>query len=166
MHSNKLICKAYSGSHLTYIKYPQTLEVLCKIHDGKCGNYSGGKSLAQKALNIGYFWPTMRHDSTEYVKKCDATSDIRNVIYQRSRCGPIHLEKLHLRVWLPTVAGYRQWLTIYWQANHRPLCKIQDQATPVHLEVSTRKRTGRGIQQSQIRLLEEKARRLRREMGG
>ncbi|CAL8993618.1 unnamed protein product, partial [Prunus brigantina] len=25
----------------------------------------------KKALNIGYFWPTMRHDSAEYVKKCD-----------------------------------------------------------------------------------------------
>ncbi|CAL2260095.1 unnamed protein product [Prunus armeniaca] len=71
MHDNKLIRRSYSGPHLTCIKYPQTLEVLCKIHDGECGNHSGGRSLAQKALNIGYFWPTMRHDSAEYVKKCD-----------------------------------------------------------------------------------------------
>ncbi|CAL9022511.1 unnamed protein product [Prunus brigantina] len=71
MHSNKLIRRSYSGPHLTCIKYPQTLEVLCQIHDGECGNHSGGRSLAQKALNIGYFWPTMRHDSAEYVKKCD-----------------------------------------------------------------------------------------------
>ncbi|XP_034219224.1 uncharacterized protein LOC117630638 [Prunus dulcis] len=71
MHGNKLIRRSYSGPHLTCIKYPQTLEVLCKIHDGECGNHSGGRSLAQKALNIGYFWPTMRHDSAEYVKKCD-----------------------------------------------------------------------------------------------
>ncbi|KAI5337793.1 hypothetical protein L3X38_017064 [Prunus dulcis] len=55
--------------HLACIKYPQTLEVLYKIHDGECDNHSGGRSLAQKALNVGYFWPTMRHDSTEYVKK-------------------------------------------------------------------------------------------------
>ncbi|CAL9019626.1 unnamed protein product [Prunus brigantina] len=71
MHGSKLIRRSYSGPHLTCIKYPQTLEVLCKIHDGECGNHSGGRSLAQKALNIGYFWPTMRHDSAEYVKKCD-----------------------------------------------------------------------------------------------
>ncbi|KAI5333079.1 hypothetical protein L3X38_023209 [Prunus dulcis] len=51
--------------------YPQTLEVLCKIQDGECGNHSGGRSLTQKALNIGYFGPTMHHDSNEYVKKCD-----------------------------------------------------------------------------------------------
>ncbi|KAI5337130.1 hypothetical protein L3X38_016399 [Prunus dulcis] len=68
MHDNKLIRRSYSGPHLTCIKYPQTLEVLCKIHDGECGNHSGGRSLTQKALNIGYFWPTMRHDSAEYVK--------------------------------------------------------------------------------------------------
>ncbi|CAL8083182.1 unnamed protein product [Prunus armeniaca] len=66
MHDNKLIRRSYSGPHLTCIKYPQTLEVLCE-----CGNHSGGRSLAQKALNIGYFWPTMRHDSAKYVKKCD-----------------------------------------------------------------------------------------------
>ncbi|KAI5322759.1 hypothetical protein L3X38_031831 [Prunus dulcis] len=71
MLGNKLIRRSYSGPYLTCIKYPQTLEVLCKIHDGECGNHSGGRSLAQKALNIGYFWPTMRHDSAEYVKKCD-----------------------------------------------------------------------------------------------
>ncbi|CAL2256824.1 unnamed protein product [Prunus armeniaca] len=28
-------------------------------------------STSQKALNIGYFWPTMRPDSTEYVKNDD-----------------------------------------------------------------------------------------------
>ncbi|XP_020421432.1 uncharacterized protein LOC109949728 [Prunus persica] len=71
MQGDKLIRRSYSGPHLTCIKYPQTLEVLCKIHDGECGNHSGGRSLAQKALNVGYFWPTMRHDSTEYVKRCD-----------------------------------------------------------------------------------------------
>ncbi|XP_020412006.1 uncharacterized protein LOC109947048 [Prunus persica] len=69
MQGDKLICRSYCGPHLTCIKYPQTLEVLCKIHDGECGNHSGGRSLAQKALNVGYFWPTMRHDSTEYVKR-------------------------------------------------------------------------------------------------
>ncbi|CAL8094052.1 unnamed protein product [Prunus armeniaca] len=71
MHGSKLICRSYSGPHLTCIKYPQTLEVLYKIHDSECGNHSGGWSLTQKTLNVGYFWPTMRHDFTEYVKRCD-----------------------------------------------------------------------------------------------
>ncbi|CAL8082899.1 unnamed protein product [Prunus armeniaca] len=40
MQSDKLIRKSYSGPHLICIKYPQTLEVLCKIQDGECGNHS------------------------------------------------------------------------------------------------------------------------------
>ncbi|CAL8993981.1 unnamed protein product [Prunus brigantina] len=39
MHGSKLIRRSYSGPHLTCIKYPQTLEVLCKIHDCECGNH-------------------------------------------------------------------------------------------------------------------------------
>ncbi|KAI5323468.1 hypothetical protein L3X38_032540 [Prunus dulcis] len=65
MHDNKLIRKSYSSPHLTCIKFPQTLQ------DGKCGNHFRGRSFAQKALNVDYFWPTMPHDSTEYIKKCD-----------------------------------------------------------------------------------------------
>ncbi|KAI5314688.1 hypothetical protein L3X38_043864 [Prunus dulcis] len=80
MHGNKLISRSYFGPYLTCIKYPQTLEVLCKNHDGECGNHSGGRSLAQKALNIGYFWPTMRHDSAEYVKKCDRCQRYKPVL--------------------------------------------------------------------------------------
>ncbi|CAL2254387.1 unnamed protein product [Prunus armeniaca] len=43
MQCDKLIRRSYSGPHLTCIKYPQTLEVLCKIYDGECGNHSGGR---------------------------------------------------------------------------------------------------------------------------
>ncbi|BFG28967.1 hypothetical protein CerSpe_152410 [Prunus speciosa] len=71
MQDDKLIRKSYSSHHLTYIKYHQALEVLFKIHDGECGNHSWGRSLTQKALKIGHFWSTMRHDSTKYVKRCD-----------------------------------------------------------------------------------------------
>ncbi|CAL9019457.1 unnamed protein product [Prunus brigantina] len=39
MKDNKLVQRSYSDPHLTCIKYTQTLEVLCKIHDGKCGNH-------------------------------------------------------------------------------------------------------------------------------
>ncbi|CAL2265779.1 unnamed protein product [Prunus armeniaca] len=45
--------------------------VLCKIHDGKCDNHSEGRSLVHKALNIGYFLPTMHYDSMDYVRRCD-----------------------------------------------------------------------------------------------
>ena len=33
--------------------------VMREIHEGICGNHSGKRSLAQKALRQGYYWPTM-----------------------------------------------------------------------------------------------------------
>ncbi|OMO67808.1 Integrase, catalytic core [Corchorus olitorius] len=31
----------------------------------------GGRSLAQKALRQGFYWPTMKHDAMELVKRCE-----------------------------------------------------------------------------------------------
>ncbi|CAL8993134.1 unnamed protein product [Prunus brigantina] len=44
----------------------------------ECGNHSRGRLLAQKALSIGYFWPTMLHDFTKYVKRCPANATSRS----------------------------------------------------------------------------------------
>ncbi|XP_022897512.1 uncharacterized protein LOC111411189 [Olea europaea var. sylvestris] len=45
--------------------------ILRKIHEGVCGNHSGGVSLAQKILRQGYYWPTLKRDALEFVQKCD-----------------------------------------------------------------------------------------------
>ncbi|KAI5354953.1 hypothetical protein L3X38_007848 [Prunus dulcis] len=55
MHGNKLIHRSYSGLHLTCIKYHQTLEILCRIHGGKCGNHSGAVYHPQNSP-----WPFMQ----------------------------------------------------------------------------------------------------------
>ncbi|KAL2226685.1 UNVERIFIED_CONTAM: hypothetical protein Sindi_2027200 [Sesamum indicum] len=44
--------------------------VMREIHERSCGNHSGAKSLAQKVMRQGYFWPTMVADTKELVKKC------------------------------------------------------------------------------------------------
>ncbi|XP_024028291.1 uncharacterized protein LOC112093653 [Morus notabilis] len=45
--------------------------VMREIHEGICGNHSGGRSLSYKALRQGYYWPTMLKDAMELVKVCD-----------------------------------------------------------------------------------------------
>ncbi|KAL2237388.1 UNVERIFIED_CONTAM: Retrovirus-related Pol polyprotein from transposon [Sesamum indicum] len=42
--------------------------VMKEIHEGSCGNHSGGRSLAQKIIRQGYFWPTIVEDSLENAK--------------------------------------------------------------------------------------------------
>ncbi|XP_059658759.1 uncharacterized protein LOC132305096 [Cornus florida] len=41
------------------------------IHEEECGNHSGGRSLAHKALTQGYFWPYMAREVKEYSRRCD-----------------------------------------------------------------------------------------------
>ncbi|GFZ00544.1 hypothetical protein Acr_14g0001790 [Actinidia rufa] len=40
--------------------------VLREIHEGVCGNHSGARSLAKKAVRQGYFWPTMERDAATF----------------------------------------------------------------------------------------------------
>ncbi|KAM1785531.1 hypothetical protein PS2_038106 [Malus domestica] len=71
MWNNILVRKSYTGPHLRYLAPPNDLKVLSSIHEGVCGNYSGGRSLAHKAFNASYYWPTMLQDTKELVQKCD-----------------------------------------------------------------------------------------------
>ncbi|KAM2774143.1 hypothetical protein COP1_019059 [Malus domestica] len=71
MWNGILVQKSYTGPHLHCLAPPDDLKVLSLIHEYVCGNHSGGQSLAQKALNVGYYWPTMHQDATELVQKCD-----------------------------------------------------------------------------------------------
>ncbi|XP_052288603.1 uncharacterized protein LOC127899294 [Citrus sinensis] len=44
--------------------------VLREVHEGICGNHSGGRSLAHKILRQGYFWPKMHQDAQEKTRSC------------------------------------------------------------------------------------------------
>ncbi|XP_073152557.1 uncharacterized protein [Henckelia pumila] len=44
--------------------------VLREIHEGSCGSHLGSLALARKALLAGFFWPTMRKDSSALVNSC------------------------------------------------------------------------------------------------
>ena len=65
--------KLFSGPLLRNITGEESEVVLKSIHSGVCGNHSGGRSLAHKALTAGYFWPYMMQDSQDFKK------NVRNV---------------------------------------------------------------------------------------
>ncbi|KAD2805369.1 hypothetical protein E3N88_38746 [Mikania micrantha] len=52
------------------------------IHEGDCGNHTGGRALLMKILRIGYFWPTMRKDVMSYSQRCDACQRHCNILHQ------------------------------------------------------------------------------------
>nr|CAN74249.1 hypothetical protein VITISV_035574 [Vitis vinifera] len=51
---------SFIGPYLRCLNHSEALYVLAELHEGVCGNHSGG-----------YYWPTMKKDVAAYVKKCD-----------------------------------------------------------------------------------------------
>ena len=55
----KLYKRSFSGPYLLCI-HPKASElILEELHEGICGSHTGGKSLANKAITQGYWWPNM-----------------------------------------------------------------------------------------------------------
>ncbi|KAL5549326.1 hypothetical protein UlMin_004557 [Ulmus minor] len=72
IHDGKLLKRSFSGPYLRCVTPIEASHILSELHDGECGNHSGGRSLANRALTTGYYWPTMPSNSTSHVKRCDS----------------------------------------------------------------------------------------------
>lgn len=44
--------------------------VLRELHFGVCGLQSAAKEMLSRVLRAGYYWPTIRADCCDFVKKC------------------------------------------------------------------------------------------------
>ncbi|RDY00733.1 hypothetical protein CR513_16048, partial [Mucuna pruriens] len=49
----------------------EALYIIQEVHEGICGTHIGGRALAGKIARAGYYWPTLKTDYMNYVKKCD-----------------------------------------------------------------------------------------------
>ncbi|KAJ9566095.1 hypothetical protein OSB04_002061 [Centaurea solstitialis] len=66
----------------------QINQILQEMHDGECGNHTGGRSLANRISRQGYYWPTLREDAITYVQRCDACQKHSGMIHRPSE--PLH----------------------------------------------------------------------------
>ncbi|KAF6171616.1 hypothetical protein GIB67_038857 [Kingdonia uniflora] len=46
--------------------------MLQDLYEGIYGSHTAGRSLANRAITQGVFWPGMRKQAEEYLRKCDA----------------------------------------------------------------------------------------------
>ncbi|KAK1550949.1 hypothetical protein Q3G72_027475 [Acer saccharum] len=67
----KLYKKSFTGPYLRCVTPRKAYDVLKSLHYEECGNHSGARSLSNRAITVGYYWPTMRIDSQNHVKSCD-----------------------------------------------------------------------------------------------
>ena len=69
--NDQLYKPSFGGPYLKCLSDPKAKYVLAELYEGVCGNHLGGRTLAHRAYTQGYYWPTMKQDVENYVKKCD-----------------------------------------------------------------------------------------------
>ena len=72
MIDRQLYKRSLGGPYLMCLTPEQGQYILTELHEGICRNHPGGRTLAHQAHTQGYYWPTMKSDAADYVKKCDS----------------------------------------------------------------------------------------------
>ena len=67
----QLYKRSLSGPYLKCLTPEQSQYMLVELHEGICGNHPGGRTLAHRAHTQGNYWPTMKTNAANYVRKCD-----------------------------------------------------------------------------------------------
>ncbi|RDX66810.1 Pro-Pol polyprotein, partial [Mucuna pruriens] len=67
----QLYRRGFSFPLLRCLDEEDSLYVLKEVHEGICGTHIGGRALVSKIARVGYYWPTLKRDCMEYVRKCD-----------------------------------------------------------------------------------------------
>ena len=80
--NQKLYKRSFSEPYLLCVHPELTESLLEELHEGICGNHTGGRSLAHRAITHGYWWPNMQREALEYVRKCDQCQRFALSIHQ------------------------------------------------------------------------------------
>ncbi|KAL2231127.1 UNVERIFIED_CONTAM: hypothetical protein Sindi_1707100 [Sesamum indicum] len=80
--AERLYKRTTDGPLLKCLDEERANYVMQEIHEGSCGNHLGVRSLAQKVIRQGYFWPTLAKDSRDLVKKCKSCQKYASLIHQ------------------------------------------------------------------------------------
>ncbi|KAL0451467.1 UNVERIFIED_CONTAM: Retrovirus-related Pol polyprotein from transposon gypsy [Sesamum latifolium] len=78
---NDLYKRTIDGPLLKCLDEEKAQYVPREVHEGNCGNHSGGRLLAQKVTRQGYFWPTLVKDAMEFARKCESYQRFASLIH-------------------------------------------------------------------------------------
>jgi len=62
--------QGFSTPLLKCVSKVEAKYILQELHQGACGLHSGARTMVTRVLRAGYYWPTLRTDCTNFVKKC------------------------------------------------------------------------------------------------
>ncbi|XP_077246100.1 uncharacterized protein LOC143885957 [Tasmannia lanceolata] len=63
LHGPRLYKRSYTWPYLRCLVPSESEYALREVHEGICGDHRGGRTLAQKIVRHGYFWPTILRDA-------------------------------------------------------------------------------------------------------
>ncbi|KAL0416876.1 UNVERIFIED_CONTAM: hypothetical protein Slati_3519500 [Sesamum latifolium] len=111
--------KSYTHPLLRCLSTEAGIHILQEIHSGCCGAHVGTRILANKALQAGYFWPTMKQDAIRLVSKCERCQKHSSLIHQPAEPLTTMLSPCPFRQWgidivgpFPLAAGQRKFLLV------------------------------------------------------
>ncbi|KAL0415865.1 UNVERIFIED_CONTAM: hypothetical protein Slati_3418400 [Sesamum latifolium] len=97
--------KSYTHPLLRCLSTEEGIHILQEIHSGCHGAHVGTRILANKALRVGYFWPTMKQDAIRLVSKCERCQKHSSLIYQSAEPLTSMLSPCPFRQWGIDIVG-------------------------------------------------------------
>nr|GEW49811.1 reverse transcriptase domain-containing protein [Tanacetum cinerariifolium] len=96
--TNKVLYKrSFLGPWLRCVGPLQTNYVLIEIHEGSCSMHVDPRSVVEKALRSGYYWPTMHMNAKKLIRECndcqEAKSKAKMEKYYNARVRNISFKK-------------------------------------------------------------------------
>ncbi|VFQ78088.1 unnamed protein product [Cuscuta campestris] len=70
MLDGRLYKRAFGGPLLRCLTRAEAERVIAEVHEGVCAAHQMSRTLAQRIILLGYFWPTMNQDCERYVQRC------------------------------------------------------------------------------------------------
>lgn len=129
--------KSYTHLLLKCVTFDRNY-ILWEIHKGACSSHQGARTTAEKALRIRYYWPTLKEDAMELVKKfpdyqlhrdiphapTNPSATIQAILpFDKSGMdliGPFHAARGHKRFLLVAIEYFTKWVEV------EPLASITD----------------------------------------
>lgn len=70
LYKNVLYMRFFSRPLLRSVPPNMTDVVIKELHEGVYGGHPGARTLSERVINQGYYWPTLRKDAQNFVHKC------------------------------------------------------------------------------------------------
>uniref|UniRef100_A0A2N9EQY5 Uncharacterized protein n=1 Tax=Fagus sylvatica TaxID=28930 RepID=A0A2N9EQY5_FAGSY len=81
MLQGTLYKRGFSLPYLRCLAPDEANYVMREIHEGVCGDHSGARALQRKIVRAGYYWPSMKADTYQFVQHCDKCQRFANLLH-------------------------------------------------------------------------------------